>query len=221
MNKLRRSIESNSSLTTFIECPYKYYQAYILKRTSETTRKVQDGQWIHQQLEKWVNDEYEPHEESDEYINALKDWLDQTGITIQAAEETYHFLVADKYKYQMKADAVTDNFVIDFKVTAAPAYYSWVQSYQARLYSYGMRILGTPKQFVYLLFERNKTTLGFKQLHVFHSNLTDIGFMETEIFIEQWEALRASCYENNNFPPSLNGCGSCFYKKTCEFYEGR
>ena len=221
---MSREKESPSSISTFLKCPYSYKLSYIDKVSSVTTAKVENGKWVHKQLEEWAKAKknsikFEPHKGSSKFIEAVEKFLIDNNDEIVEVEK--HFVIEiSGQKVQIFIDALTKNCLsIDYKITGSPGFYKNYHSYQNRLYSYILRELGFDYKFLYLLLETN-TTGNFKELHEDWSVITDLEMLETEKYFKQIMSLIKNCYDNGVFPPSYNSCASCFYKKSCPHYWG-
>lgn len=216
-----REYQSVSSLSTFLKCPEAYNLRYNHGVKGKVNEKVEIGSWIHEQLENYPN----CHEDAEDFKLALQDYLERTDDEIVEREVRLKHNINGQ-DILIIIDALTKNGVfIDYKVTTAPNFYIFSSSLQMRLYSYVLNELGMNYKPKYLLFEYKigqKNNKPFPKLIKLHEDYIPITTLMKEK--SRQDALTIvkmieMCEDRENFPPSMNGCGTCFYKEQCDYYS--
>lgn len=211
-----REFESASSLTTFLKCPYAYRLSYIDGAEFESNETIEYGRFIHKELEL---DSLSP--EVLPFKAALQVHLNNTDDKIINRELRLTFQIDDQ-PLQAIIDFKTQNRVFgEMKVTGSPGYYQSHLSYQVRLYNLALAANEQPG-FIgkYFLFEIDKKTKKFKELHVVDNFETNLGQVESLNQIRAIIRMLRECQKEDTFPPSYNNCYQCGYKNSCQFYAG-
>lgn len=206
---------SFSRINRFLQCPYAFYLAYIQKIQTQVGFAVEHGRYIHEQLEAFGKGEpYKP--DAEPYVSKLRDFLDKTNDKIIQTEQRVNFSI-DGYEFIAIIDALTQNdMILDYKTTTSPSSFADKVGFQLPLYHMALG-KGDPK---YLLFKVRGKEREFESLRVQSVSLTPELVERKGDYIVQIIKMIELCTETGHFPPSYNGCRTCFHKEYCPYYTG-
>lgn len=212
-----RELESPSSLTLYIKCPYAYKLSYLDKcRQDEESDALKFGLFIHKELE--FKDERVVHPKAKEFVDSVNEYLDGQETNIAETETEIYFEVGGQ-SFRTRVDAFTHEGVpLEYKVTKSPMFFTSVVSYQIKAISLGLHSQGITLSPVYLLLQHYKQKFRKLIPHIVPFQLSKIKEYREQIagYVEQIHRSWAS----NTFPPSYNGCFNCNYKKQCKYFFG-
>ena len=214
-----RPYQSPSSLSLFLKCPHAYYLSYIKKVETKVSDDVLFGKWVHEQLE----NNTDMHPDAQPYVDDLNNWLEVEEDKIEQ-HEISEMIEIDGMKLKIIKDAITKKGrILDFKITQSPGFYGTSHSLQMKIYS--LSNINAPRP-ILLLFhiKKIKTDSGHMRKYLgMKSEYVCLKNRELQETIRQLKTIHKmidTCEKDNEYPPSLNGCGRCFYKESCDYYSG-
>jgi len=200
---------SFSQINMFLQCRHAYKLSYIDKMPSVVGPAVEQGKWVHQQLEDFPN--HDP--EADVFVAKLVEYLDKTGDEIIQREQFIEFDIAG-IPFRGVIDALTKlGYIFDYKITSVPSSYANKIGYQLPMYRLALG-KGKPK---YLLFKVAGKEREFKALLVQEAVLTDEVLERKVKYISRIVEMIELCKEDGVFPPSYQDCNRCFMKAHCPY----
>jgi RecB family exonuclease len=176
---------------------------------------VEHGRFIHEQLENFGKGlDYDAKAKA--FVKKLEKYLEITEDEIVKTEEQVKFMI-DGYNFVCVIDAITKkDIIIDYKITSAPSNYANKVGYQLPIYHIALG-KGTPK---FLLFKVAGKERKLAELQVQEVALTEKLIEDKADYVSHIIRMIEMCVESGQFPPSYQGCRTCFYKAHCPFYVG-
>lgn len=209
---------SYSQISTYWECPQKYYQKYVMKVPDKVSGPwMAWGSAVHSALE-GLPPEVDTEIDVAPYVEAVN------GFYKSVNDSPAHNELRLEYKlfgrdFVSVVDCITANgYIVDYKVTSAPSYLKGHVGYQLPIYKMAAKIVGLGEyRPQYIILKRGKEG-EFIDLSDYCPSLPDWKMGKIESIVERILDEMDRSFETNVWPYRAGNCFRCPFKQQCPFY---